>query len=79
MSLETNTTNTSSYDNVDVQIHRYVLLPTIVLGNIGTLLNLLICHRPTYISSPCTTYIIASSVNTFVLLNFTLLTRLLEA
>lgn len=77
--MENNTKSASNYDNIDIQINRYVLFSAIILGNVGTFLNLLIFRRPMYVCSPCSTYIIASGVNTFVLLNFALLTRLLEA
>jgi hypothetical protein len=63
---------------IRLQMNRYGILFIIIFGNIGSLFSIVIYRRPNFSASTCTTYLLAVSINTFLFVNFALLTRLLE-
>jgi hypothetical protein len=65
--------------SVRLQMNRYGILFFIILGNIGSLFSVGIYRRRKFSASSCTPYLLAVSINTFLFVNFALLTRLLEA
>jgi hypothetical protein len=63
---------------IRLQMSRYAILFVIIFGNIGSLFSIAVYRRPKFSTSSCTSYLIAVSINTFLFVNFALLTRLME-
>ena len=74
----TTTTIVSVLPSIRLQMNRYAIIFIIIFGNIGSLFSIAVYRRPKFSASSCTSYLIAVSINTFLFVNFALLTRLLE-
>lgn len=62
---------------IDVNISRYLLVIIFILGNIGSILNVLILTQRVYLQNSCSRYILASSVINLFVINIGVLFRML--
>jgi len=62
---------------IDVNISRYLLLIIFILGNIGSIFNVLVLTQRVYLQNSCSRYILASSVINLFVINIGVLFRML--
>ena len=68
----------TTLNNIQVDLYRYVLLPFIGLGTIGNLLNLVVFLQPYLRSNPCSIYLLAYTIASICWIDFIGLTASLS-
>jgi hypothetical protein len=64
---------------IQQSILRYGYSIIFILGNIGSLLNILVLNRRNYRRNSCSSYILASAIPDLLIINVVILTRILSA
>lgn len=68
----------NSLEILSMHLTRYVLIIAIVLGTIGTVMNIIIFMRRSFRSNPCSVYLTAASLDTLLIIYFALIVHLLD-
>ncbi|CAF1356251.1 unnamed protein product [Didymodactylos carnosus] len=71
-------TLSSTLNFIQLQLGRYGMTFFSIFGNIGCILNICVFLQPSLRANSCSVYFIATSIGTFLVLNFGLLTQLLN-
>ncbi|CAF1189553.1 unnamed protein product [Adineta steineri] len=67
----------TTINTIQINFSRYGYLIIFILGNIGSLLNILVLTRPNYLRNSCSSYILASTLPNLLIINIVILFRIL--
>ncbi|CAF1412090.1 unnamed protein product [Adineta steineri] len=67
----------TTINTIQTNFSRYGYLIIFILGNIGSLLNILVLTRPNYLRNSCSSYILASTLPNLLIINIVILFRIL--